>query len=260
VRRRGWLLVLIPFVVVTMVLGDAMADEIGDGDAAHVATPSPAGSLVPLPPVRKIVLGSSVDGRPIVAFHVGNPKSGRPVLVVGCIHGDEPAGIAIARDLVSDPPPTSEFLWVIPVLNPDGLVAHTRQNAHGVDLNRNFPYRWRPLTGVFDSGPRPLSEPETRIARRFILHRRPVISIWFHQHRDLVDRSGGSVAVERSYARMVHLPLVRLPRYPGSATRWENHVMTGTTAFVVELPGGRLSHAEVERYSDAILRLMQPAS
>jgi len=237
-----------------------MADEIGDGDAARVAAPSPTGSLVPLPPVRKVVLGSSVDGRPIVAFHIGSSKSGRPALVVGCIHGNEPAGIAIARDLVSDPTPTGESLWVMPVLNPDGLAAGSRQNARGVDLNRNFPYRWRPLTGVFDSGPHALSEPETRIARRFILHRRPVISIWFHQHQDLVDRSGGSVAVERSYARMVDLPLVRLPRYPGSATRWENHVMPGATAFVVELPGGRPSPAAVERYSDAILRLVDPAS
>lgn len=44
---------------------------------------------------RTGLLGRSWDGRPIRVVEVGNP-SGTPVLVVGCIHGDETAGIAIA--------------------------------------------------------------------------------------------------------------------------------------------------------------------
>jgi hypothetical protein len=35
---------------------------------------------------------------------------------------------------------------------------------------------------------------------------------------DVVDESGGSVAVERRFARLMGLRLGRLPRYPGSAT------------------------------------------
>jgi hypothetical protein len=46
-----------------------------------------------------------------------------------------------------------------------GDAHHTRHNAEGVDLNRNWPYNWRHLTGTFDSGPHPLSEPTGGSAR-----------------------------------------------------------------------------------------------
>ena len=59
-------------------------------------------------------------------------------------------------------------LWVVPAYNPDGLARGTRRNAHGVDLNRNYPYHWAPLTGSYYSGPRPASEPETRAMMRFL--------------------------------------------------------------------------------------------
>ena len=203
-------------------------------------------------PVTRIVLGRSVDGRPIVAFEVGERGAGRRELVVGCIHGDERAGIAIARRLerVSA---SGLDLWVVPVLNPDGATAGTRGNAHGVDLNRNFPWRWKPLEGAVYSGAHPLSEPESRIADRLIRRLRPQVSIWFHQPLDVVDESGGSKAVERRFASAVGFPLVRLAREPGSAVGWENHILPGSSAFVVELPAGQPSRAEVGRFAQAVL-------
>src|SRR5437764_5950976 len=107
------------------------------------------------------LLGRSADGRPIQVVHVGDPH-GIPVLVVGAIHGNETAGIAIARALERTHP-LGVDLWIVPDLNPDGVAAGTRGNAHGVDLNRNFPWRWRRMDGVYESGPRPLSEREARI-------------------------------------------------------------------------------------------------
>jgi protein MpaA len=200
-------------------------------------------------PVWRHVLGRSVEGRPIVAFEVGEGTGPRE-LVVGCIHGDETAGVAIARRL-EHASPKGVDLWVVPVLNPDGVAAGTRGNARGVDLNRNFPWRWKRLGGAVYSGPHPMSEPESKIAYRLIKRVRPQVSIWFHQPLDVVDESGGSKAVERRFASAVGLPLARLAREPGSVVGWENHILPGATAFVAELPRGRLSPAEIVRFARA---------
>jgi murein peptide amidase A len=207
---------------------------------------------------RAEVLGRSLQGRPIRAFEVGDPASPRKVLVVGCIHGNEPAGISIADALARSRLLGGVDLWIVPDLNPDGVAADTRQNADGVDLNRNFPWQWRPLGPrgtTFYAGPRALSEPESQIARRLVLRVRPQVSIWFHQHLDVVDESGGDVRIEARFASLVRLPLRRLTRYPGSATGWENHVLPGTTSFVVELPAGHVSPGRVGVFTRAIRSL-----
>jgi protein MpaA len=178
--------------------------------------------------------------------------------VVGSIHGNEPAGIAIARWLIRHPPTGAPPVWVIPDLNPDGVAADTRQNADGVDLNRNFPYLWARVYRPGDAqyqGPHPLSEPESQAARRLILRLRPRVTIWFHQPQGLVDLSGGSARIERRFAGLMDLPVRNLIRYPGSAATWQNHRFPATTAFVVELPAGRLNREAVRRYAHAVLTL-----
>jgi protein MpaA len=214
---------------------------------------------VPPPvPVQTLALGRSVQGRPITAVEFGDPSAERKLLVVGCIHGNEPAGIAIARQLERLTPPAGTDVWVIENLNPDGAAANTRQNADGVDLNRNFPYGWRPLEspgGLMYSGPGSLSEPESKLAVDFLNKIRPAVSIWYHQHLDLVDLSGGDASLEQRYAAMVGLKAEQLQRYPGSVTSWENHAFPGSTAFVVELPAGSLSDAAANRYAAAVLKI-----
>ena len=202
------------------------------------------------------LVGRSVDGRPIEAYEVGAP-GGRPVLVVGCIDGNEPAGIAIAEMLRKLTPPAGVDLWIVPVLNPDGLAAGTLGNAHGVDLNRNFPFGWRDLGGSGDVrlGPRALSEPESRAAYNLILRIKPRLSIWFHQHLAVVDDSQGSAALERRFARLVGLPAEPLTDYPGSVASWENHTLPGATAFVVELPAGSLTAGQAQTYARAVLSI-----
>jgi protein MpaA len=198
-----------------------------------------------------VLLGRSVDGRPIVAVEVRAAHPRATVLVVGCIHGNEPAGIEVARAVRRAGPIPGIDLWVIDDLNPDGVAAHKRQNAHGVDLNRNFPWRWRRGGRPGDQqypGPRALSEPEARLAHALVLRLRPALTVWFHQPLAITDQSGGSVALERRFAAISGLALRRLPRYRGSAPTWENHRLPGSTAFVVELPGGSPARSQLVRY------------
>jgi protein MpaA len=205
-----------------------------------------------------VVLGTSVRGRAISAVHWDAPGARARLVVIGCIHGDEPAGIAITRAVAGLVPPSGLEVWAVDDLNPDGVAAHTRVNARGVDLNRNFPYGWRSYGRRGDPeypGAAPLSEPESRIAFDLVNRVRPTITIWYHQHQDLVDESGGNVAIEARYAALVGLPLRRLTRYPGSAAGWQNAALAPTTAFVVELPAGVLPQADVTRYANAVLAL-----
>ncbi len=214
--------------------------------AAALVLASPAAA------VRHVkMLGRSVQGRPIRAFEVGDPAGVR-VLVFGCIHGNETAGIPVAQALEKLSPRGLD-LWIVPVLNPDGVAAGTRKNAHDVDLNRNFPVRWKPLGGVYDSGPRPFSERETRIAATLIRRLRPHVTIWFHQHLDMVWASGGRRRIEKTFARVSGLPYHPMPRVAGSSVTWQNATLPGATAFGAELPAGSPDGAAVARYVRAVL-------
>jgi murein peptide amidase A len=206
---------------------------------------------------RTTVIGHSVESRAIHAVETGTPGEPR-ILVVGCIHGNECAGMAVIRALRRRPPPRHADLWLVPSLNPDGRAAGTRQNARGVDLNRNFSAGWSrhgAPGSTYYSGPRPFSEPETRAARALIGAIRPKVTIWYHQHMRLVWTSGTSVSPGRLYARMVGLRLYVHVSPGGAASRWIRHRFPRLHAFAVELPAGRLSPAGVRRHVSAVLAM-----
>ena len=203
-----------------------------------------------------MVIGHSATGRRLVATELGDGSRRVAVLVVGCVHGDECAGTAITRRLRQAAVPPGVDLWLVDNLNPDGAAAGTRSNARGVDLNRNFPWSWH-VTGAdrtgLSAGTKRLSEPETRAAYGLITAVRPDITIWYHQRMALVDLSGGDSRIQRAYATRVGLPVARLARYPGNASTWQARALPGTTAFVVELPGGRVKSASARRHANAVM-------
>jgi predicted deacylase len=156
--------------------------------------------------------GQSVEGRPLLAGRLPRLGAGRGrrtarVLVTAGIHGPEYVGPAVVLALLERCQRDPELrrlreraeLWAIPCLNPDGYarvwarqgvgrLPELRPNAHGVDLNRNFPLpagrRRLALPGAGSTQPgaatfvgeAPLSEPETAALARLLGEHRFVAS------------------------------------------------------------------------------------
>jgi protein MpaA len=186
------------------------------------------------------VVGHSWQHRPIQLLHLPGP--GPRVLVVGCIHGNECAGIAVVAALERTHP--REDLWLLPNLNPDGYDVRRRGNARGVDLNRTFP-----------SG----HQRETRVAVSVIRRLRPEVTIWFHQAEDRVRAWGRSRTVGRRYARLAGMRYASVAWPPGAATRWQNTALR-ERSFVVELPAGALDPWQVAAHVRACLRVALAAT
>jgi protein MpaA len=235
-------------VVVALVGAEASAETKEQVLAA-------AGSVT----VSSVVVGRSRQGRAIRLHAAGNLRAKTRVLVIGCIHGDECAAAPVIQRLRATPARSFD-LWIVPTLNPDGVALGQRQNANGVDLNRNFPGTWASGRGSgrgdrYYPGTRAASEPETRVGMKIVRRIRPDIAIWFHQPEVNVRAGGGSEQAAKRYARMVGLPYLRLPVPAGAATAWQTRVFAASQAFVVELPAGRLDSVASARHVRAVRAL-----
>ncbi len=79
----------------------------------------------------------TLDAGPLVVWE--RPGAGRQVYLSSGIHGDEPAGPLAMLELLEDGFFTGAIDWALcPALNPVGLAAGQRENAGGIDLNRDY--------------------------------------------------------------------------------------------------------------------------
>ena len=196
------------------------------------------------------ILGHSVQGRPITAYQLGDPGAAFTAVVLGSMHGYwEQAGQQVTSAMRGTAIPTGVNLWVIDTINPDGNALHQRTNAHGVDLNRNWPNKWAPIGrgGVFDShysGPAALSEPETRAMHSFLLAVRPRRVVSMHQPLNGVDTTDGGakdVPFRTALAGRLALPAKPFTCHDvcrGSMTGWLTNY-TSTVGITVEFPGAQ---------------------
>ena len=186
-------------------------------------------------------LGLSTEGRPLWARRFGG--AGPAVLVVGGVHGDEPASVeaalALGARLAAGPPAAPVFL--LPALNPDGLARGSKNSARDVDLNRNFPaanFRVEHAPGYFP-GERPLSEPETRALAGVVEDERIVAVVAVHAPFACVNYDGPAAGWAQEVAAACGWPARADIGYPtpGSLGSWLG-VDRGLPVLTLELPAG----------------------
>ena len=149
--------------------------------AAPAAPKAPAKFVAP----KYLTLGKTVKGRDITAAVYGS--GAKHVLIFGGIHGDEPHTTVLARALAvnmnQETLPPGLTVVIVPDVNPDGLMAATRVNANGVDINRNFPSKtWRSdyTEQKRYPGAQPSSEPETRAVLGLLERYPPHLVVTLH--------------------------------------------------------------------------------
>lgn len=220
-------------------------DALGDHLALLVAAGA-VGASVDEPAAfaadEQRVIGTSQQGRPIVAFRYGDGT--RTVLVVAQTHGDEEGGLRVvlrARTLAIPPDVT---LWVVPTMNPDGWALDTRFLADGADPNRAAP------SGV-----------EQHAIVDFAMEVRPSLSIWYHQNYGWVGGSGASFGPAQRYQELTELGTLK--RSGDCASRgfvWcPIDAALGASSILVELPD-IVTPADVHRHAEALLAVVGGSS
>ena len=201
-------------------------------------------------------VATTSGGRSIVAKFQGDPAATNVIVVVGQMHGNEPGGRRVVARLRATALPAGVALWTIVSLNPDGAVKHSRVNGRGVDLNRNFPDRWRPHAAYFP-GRRPGSESETQGMMAFLQRVQPRLVVSYHQAYDVIDTAmPRSRYLARAYARFVHMRTAAVPCMGpcrGTMIGWLSH-STAIDGFTVELPAS-VTARMAKRHARAVVDL-----
>ncbi len=180
------------------------------------------------------------------------------VLVMGAIHGNEPAGATLVNSLIDHLRSDRDLLegrcvLLMPVANPDGLAAGTRENIRRIDLNRNFETSNR----VDDetNGLRPLSEPESRAIQALLKDYAPSRMVSIHQPLSCIDYDGPARALAGRMAQYCALPIKKLGAKPGSLGSYTGETL-GIPTITLELPAdaSKLSEQALwDKYGKALL-------
>ena len=205
----------------------------------------------------------SVQGRPIWGRDIPSDDAHLRILVLGGIHGDEMSSsslvfhwIEMAQKPVLDMPLSVHWRF-IPSINPDGLFARParRVNAHGVDLNRNFPtpnwardsrQYWEARTRRDPRrwpGSRPLSEPESRFLLEQMEGFKPNLIVSVHAPYGLLDFDGPSVPP----SKLGRLYLDQVGIFPGSLGNYGG-IHKGVPVVTIELPSASRTPTDAEMH------------
>ena len=182
-------------------------------------------------------IGTSANGRPIMAMRYGDGS--RTALVVGQTHGDEEGGLRVLLRAQSLPLPDEITLWLVPTMNPDGLILDTRFLANGADPNRHAP-----------------AEREQQAVYDFALDIRPTLTVWYHQNYGWVGGSGASVTPATQYQALTGLGTLKRSGDCAKGFMWcPIDDALGSSSILVELPDV-LTPDDVQSHARALLAVV----
>lgn len=220
---------------------------------------------------RTEIFGESVEGVPLLSWW----PTGTPTRIVfAAVHGEEAPTLQLLHTLLRTIPAEDACAVVVPVLNPDGVLHGTRSNAHGVDLNRNFPAStWKAelsptywpttqtrrtefRTQMSSPGSGPGSEPETQALIALAERVQPNAMVDVHAPLDCVIAiNDKSAALGRHLAEPAGLRVVQHldNPTPGDSAQWA--VEQGMVAVTYEIEMGPLPQLYA-RHSEGLARAM----
>src|SRR5687767_9677171 len=187
-------------------------------------------------------IGRSRQGRAIVASCHGDPATRGGLVLMAGIHGDEGSSVEAMLELLASPLPEGPRpLWVVPALNPDGLLVATKNSAANVDLNRNFPARNFTAEHApgYDPGPAALSEPESAAFAELLDRVAPAAVVTVHAPFACINYDGPAADWAQAVADACGWPARGDLGYPtpGSLGSWLG-VDRGLPVLTIELPPG----------------------
>jgi len=146
-----------------------------------------------------------------------NENYDKKILIAGVFHGEEPQGeYLINRYIKTDISDIKNKLYFIPCLNPDGRNKNQRQNANGVDLNRNFPTQnWRTTTRKeYFGGNKPESETETKFMTEILSEYKFNAILSLHAPFKIVNYDGPAKELAEKISRITGYPVQGDIGYP----------------------------------------------
>lgn len=159
----------------------------------------------------------SKNGKNIELKEIISTENKKTVLIIGVFHGDEPQGeYLINRFLKEYEKNPKNKLLLVPCLNPDGKELNTRQNANGVDLNRNFPTKNYIVTEDehYFGGIKPASEVETNFMINIIEKYKPDFILSIHAPYRVVNYDGDAKKYAEVISKITGYPVEEDIGYP----------------------------------------------
>ena len=202
----------------------------------------------------------SSGGRPLAYWVFG--REGPTTLILGGMHGGENTPTRVCYQFIQWLETTPDAvaagrIVVAPLVDPDGFESGRRGNAHGVDLNRNYPARnWQSRGNRH--GPSPVSETETSFVMDLLADHDPACILSVHAALACVNYDGPAEDLARRMSRACGLPVRASVGYPtpgsfGSYAGTDLEIPTIT----LELRSSRRIDPSFDECRDALLAAHQ---